>query len=113
MRAIRSATIGPDSRPVSIPDDADDPSVVKASGRVELPVHIRWSGPRIVYDLSIPAERARVYEQVLREGTLDDVRFYIDISQLRQEWDALVLPRYVRRAWAEWFRRKLEIELPC
>lgn len=31
-------------------------------------------------------DRARVYEQVLREGTEDDVRFYIDANQLRELW---------------------------
>ncbi|HLL92343.1 MAG TPA: hypothetical protein VK252_05330 [Solirubrobacteraceae bacterium] len=32
----------------------------------------------MTYDLDDPIDRARVYEQVLREGTEDDVRFYID-----------------------------------
>lgn len=41
----------------------------KAAGEVELPFHIRWSGPSISYDLNDRADRARVYEQVLREGT--------------------------------------------
>jgi len=37
--------------PVAIPEDVDDPSVVKASGAVELPFHVRWSDPPITYDL--------------------------------------------------------------
>jgi len=52
----------------------DHPSVVKATGRVELPLHIRWSGPPIIYALADRTDRARVYEQVLREGTEGDVK---------------------------------------
>ncbi len=52
-----------------VPEDLDDRSLAKARGEVELPLHIRWSGPSITYDLNDRADRARVYEQVLREGT--------------------------------------------
>jgi hypothetical protein len=88
-----------------VPDDLDGPGVSKAGGRVELPLHLRWSGPPIVYDLTDRADRARVYEQVLREGTDDDVRFYVDADELAELWDELVLPPTVRRAWLDWFRR--------
>jgi hypothetical protein len=72
---------------------------------VELPPHIRWSGPPIAYDLNDTVDRARVYEQVLREGTEDDVRYYVDVDQLRELFDVLVLPPPVRRAWADWLLR--------
>jgi len=45
---------------------------------------------------------ARVYVQVLREGTEDDVRFYIDPDQLADIFNKLVLPVPVRGAWADW-----------
>jgi hypothetical protein len=51
------------------------------------------------------ADRIRVYEQVLREGTEDDVRFYVDADELREVFDELVLPPPVRRAWRDWLRR--------
>ena len=72
---------------------------------VELSVDIRWSGPPISYDLSDRSDQARVYEQVLREGTEDNVRFYVDPEQLRELFDDLVLPPVVRRRRAEWLRR--------
>jgi hypothetical protein len=106
MAHTRSATLGPALRPVAVPEDLDDPTLAKASGRVELPLHIRWSGPRIIYDLNDRADRARVYEQVLREGTVDDVRYYVDADQLRELFDELVLPPPVRRVWAEWLERR-------
>ncbi len=56
------------ARPAVIPDDVDGPAVMKASGRVRLPLNVRWSGPDVVYDLADRRDRARVYEQVLREG---------------------------------------------
>lgn len=77
----------------------------KASGEVELPLHIRWSGPSITYDLNDSADRARVYEQVLREGTESDIRYYVDADQLRGLFDELVLPPPVRRVWGDWLRR--------
>jgi hypothetical protein len=105
MVHTRSSVLGPAARPVAVPEDLDDPPIGRASGRVELPLHIRWSGPPITYDLGDRADRARVYEQVLREGTEADVRFYVDADQLRDLWEELVLPPTVRRAWAGWLSR--------
>lgn len=102
---MRTRELGPAARPVAVPEDLADASLPKASGSVELPLHIRWSGPPITYDLDDRADRARVYEQILREGTEDDVRFYIDPDQLHDVFDELVLPSPVRRAWESWFRR--------
>jgi hypothetical protein len=113
MARTRSLTLGPAARPVAVPDDVDDPRTTKADGRVELPLHVRWSGPPLTYDLAQRAERARVYEQVLREGTEEDVSYYVRVDQLLELWDDLVLPPPVRRAWATWFKRHRGIELAC
>jgi hypothetical protein len=104
MARTRSPWLGPASRPVAVPEDVDDANFVKASGVVELPLHISWSEPSLAYDLSRRADRLRVYEQVLREGTEDDVRYYVDVEELARVFDELVLPPYVRAAWSEWFR---------
>ena len=106
MTHTRTRQLGPAARPVAVPDDFDDGSVPKASGVVELPLHIRWSGPQLTYDLSDRADRARVYEQVLREGTEEDVRYYVDPDQLSDLFDELVLPPPVRRAWSDWLLRR-------
>jgi hypothetical protein len=106
MARTRNAWLGPASRPVAIPDGIDDATVVKASGVVELPLHISWSEPSLTYDLSRRADRLRVYEQVLREGTEDDVRYYVDVEELTSVFNELVLPPYVRAAWLEWFRHR-------
>ena len=58
-------------------------------------------------------QRARVYEQVLREGNDDDVRLYIDVDLLLEVWDELFLPRPVRAAWAGWFARHRGLQLAC
>ncbi len=89
-----------------MPHDLGDQSLPKASGRVELPLHVRWSGPALTYDLGERSDRARVYEQVLREGTEDDVRFYVDPDGLVELWDELVLPPSVRQAWAGWIETR-------
>lgn len=88
-----------------MPEHLGDPSFPKATGQVELPLHVRWSGPPMTYDLDDPIDCARVYEQVLREGTEVDVRFYIDPDQLADLFRELVLPAPVREAWAGWLDR--------
>lgn len=106
MASVRTPDLGPAARPVSVPEHLDDPALGRASGRVELPLHIRWSGPPLIYDLDDRADRARVYEQVLREGTEDDVCFYVEMEKLADLFDELVLPPPVHRAWAERLRRR-------
>ena len=86
----------------AVPDDLDSVDVEKVSGVVELPLHIRWSGRPRHYDLADRQQRARVYEQVLREGNDDDVRRFIRADDLIDMWNELVLPRHVRQAWADW-----------
>ena len=98
MSTTRSANVGPPTRPVTVPDDVDGASIAKARGRVLLPAHIRCSG-RADYDLSDRRDRISAYEQVLTEGTDDDVRYFIDVDQLVDLWDELVLSPHVRAAW--------------
>ncbi len=111
MAATRTDRLGPAARPVAVPDDIE--RAPKANGVVELPRRVRWSGPPKVYDLSEHGDRLRVYEQVLREGTEDDVRHYIDPDTLLDLWDELVLPAHVRAAWAAWFRQHRSIDPSC
>ena len=76
MTLTRSRELGPAMRPVAVPDNLGS-STPKAIGRIELPL-----------------------QQVLREGTESDVRFYVDADHLVELWDELVLPPAVREAWA-------------
>jgi len=108
----RSRTLGPASRPVALPPDGDDASANRASGRVVVPQHVRWSDPQLTYDLGDRADRIRVYEQVMREGTEDDVRRFVDVPTLVDLWDDLVLPPAVRAAWATWLESRLGPVLP-
>ncbi len=98
---------------MSIPDDLGDTGLPKATGRVLLPLHVRWTDPPVTYDLTDPADGRRVYEQVLRDGTDEDIRRCIDPDRLLEEFDELVLPPHVRRAWAGCFRRHRSVELAC
>lgn len=109
----RSATLGPGARPVSIPDDVDGVGVLKERGVVELPLRVRWSGPERSYDLRDRRQRALLYEQVLAEGTDDDVRRFIDVDELVGLWGDLVLPRHVRAAWSRWLRERRSIVVAC
>lgn len=97
--------------PPEIPPDVDDPATPKAHGVVRLPRRVNWSEPDPVYDLDDPRQRALVYEQVLAEGTAEDVRFFIDVNSLIEMWDGLVLPRAVSQAWIEWLAEHRGVRL--
>ena len=72
-----------------------------ALATVKLPLHLNWSAaPGRVFDLRSRADRARLYEIVLQEGTPADILAYVDGALLVDLWDDLVLPRTVRSAWA-------------
>jgi len=109
----RNSLLGPDTRPVELPGPAYDQQRVTKTGRVELPLHVRWSPPRLIYDLDDPTDVLRVYEQVLREGTTEDIQAFIDVDRLLELWDHLVLPNGVRRAWSRWYRDSRGISLRC
>jgi hypothetical protein len=86
-------------RPVDVPDDLDDAAPI--TGRVTLPATIAWSGQGS-YDLTDRSQLRQVYEQVLREGTSEEIRGFVRASTLLEIWDELYLPDYVRRAWEPW-----------
>jgi hypothetical protein len=71
-------------------------------GSVGLPVRLFWSGPNpreVRWDLADPTRRRDLYEIVLVEGTLDDVRELINGTELVRLWDQMYLPPWVRSAW--------------
>lgn len=85
-------------RPFVVPGslaELDGPTV---SGRIRLPRHLDWSSGR-EYDLDDPADRARVYEIVLREGTLDDIRTFVDPLRLTDALQRMFLPIAIAEAW--------------
>jgi transcriptional regulator with XRE-family HTH domain len=71
----------------------------RAFGRVRLPLHLNWTQPDQEFDLADRQQRGRVYEIVLREGTAEDIAYYIDGALLIDLWADLVLPPVLRREW--------------
>jgi hypothetical protein len=109
----RSQLLGPDARPVGLPGPDYDRSKARSTGKVVLPLHVRWSEPSVTYDLDDPADIRRVYEQVMREGTVEDIQEYIDADRVVELWEELVLPTGVRRRWAEWLQTNRRIHVRC
>jgi hypothetical protein len=66
------------------------------------PRHIVWSTNSV--DLSDPFQRRWYLRQVLTHGRSDDIA-RVDLSELRQELDALHLPPAVHALWARFFAR--------
>lgn len=72
------------------------------TGTVGLPASLFWSGPRpraVRWDLADRRRRRDLYEIVLVEGTLDDIRKFVNGAALVDLWDQMYLPPWVRAAW--------------
>ena len=87
-------------RPFAVPASLDELDGPSASGNIVLPSHLDWSSRRS-YDLDDPRDRRRVYEIVLREGTLDDLRRYVGAEELVAIFDVLFLPQDIHDAWRQ------------
>jgi hypothetical protein len=71
-------------------------------GKVGLSAQLFWSGPdprAVRWDLADPARRRDLYEIVLVEGTLADIRELVNGAELVRLWDRMYLPPWVRSAW--------------
>jgi hypothetical protein len=87
-----------DVRPYAVPDTLGE-LAGPASGVVELPAHLAWSGLR-VYDLGDERQLGLLYETVIRESMdIADVGRYLNAAVLVRVW----LPVRVRRAWEQRF----------
>lgn len=89
----------PSGRLAMIPNRLPRLSVPQAVRTTVLPVHLHRSSVGRAFDLSDRADRALVYETVLREGLPADVVAYVDGALLIDLWHELVLPLELRRAW--------------
>lgn len=87
-------------RTVAVPTTLRRLPLDRAFATVVLPVHLNWSDSGRRFDLRDRAQRARVYEIVLREGMPEDILTYVDGALLIDLWDELVIPRDIRAAWA-------------
>lgn len=74
------------------------------SGEVGLPLHVFWSGAdpgAARWDLADPAARRSLYEIVLQQGGLEELRSLVNGPELVRLWPSLFLPPWVRAAWSE------------
>ena len=88
-------------RDVPVPRDLSELRGATA-GIVGLPARLFWSGPdprAVRWDLSDPGRRRDLYEIVLAEGTLDDIRELVNGPELVRLWDQMFVSPWVRTAW--------------
>ncbi|GAB7036075.1 hypothetical protein AB0G35_24335 [Streptomyces sp. NPDC021749] len=69
-------------------------------GRVELPLHVAWSGLR-TYNLDQPRQRMSYYRTVLAEGQRHDLTTLLDQGLLLSLWPVLrtLVSRHIREVW--------------
>ncbi|MGW7290639.1 hypothetical protein ACWGH4_34780 [Streptomyces sp. NPDC054847] len=74
------------------------------TGRVELPLHVAWSGLR-TYDLDRPRQRMSLYRTVLAEGQHGDLTTLLDRNLLLDQWPVLrtLVSRHIRDVWEDSF----------
>ncbi|UQA91488.1 hypothetical protein [Streptomyces halobius] len=84
-----------DRLPASL-DDLTGPT----HGRVELPLHIAWSGLR-TYNLDQPRQRMSYYRTALAEGQRDDLTALLNKGMLVSLWPVLrtLVSRHIREVW--------------
>jgi hypothetical protein len=73
-------------------------------GVVGLPARLFWSGPdprAVRWDLADSARRRDLYEIVLTEGGLDDIRDLVNGTELVLLWEEMYLPPWIRSAWQD------------
>lgn len=73
-------------------------------GRVELPLHVAWSGLRTL-DLDLPRQRMSLYRTVLAEGMRDDLCRLLNKGILLELWPVLhkLISRAIKDVWEEAF----------
>lgn len=80
-----------------------DQLIGPASGQVELPIDLAWSGDRS-FDLSDPAQRYLYHMTVLTAAvTGEHYTRWLNGGLLRADWNRLRLPRPLRAVWQEHF----------
>ncbi len=106
MSTVRPAAIRtqyqarPGRRVIVITDLADLRG--PASGTVQLPLWLYWSGPSPAFDLSDSFMRRWLYQTVLREAARpEDLTSYLNQDILIAIWPDLHLPAGIRQAWQE------------
>jgi hypothetical protein len=71
-----------------------------ASGLVELPQRLFWSGPGRVFDLADEDQALEMYEAVFDAARSEtDLAEYVNDGVLTRLWPELALAPRVRRAW--------------
>lgn len=86
-------------RIASVPDRLPELPASAALRAFAMPLHLDWSRPGRLVELSDRAQRGRAYEVVLREGRPADIETIVDGALLADLWDELVVPRRLRAAW--------------
>ncbi len=73
-------------------------------GLVELPLHIAWSGLRVL-DLDLPRQRTSLYRTVSAEGMRDDLRRFLNRDILLELWPVLhkLISKGIKDVWEEAF----------
>ena len=106
MSTVRPAAIRtqhqarPGRRAIVITDLADLRG--PASGSLQLPLWLYWSGESPAFDLADPFMLRWLYQTVLREATRpEDLASYLNKDVLVATWPGLHLPAGIRQAWQE------------
>lgn len=88
-------------RPYFVPDTLDE-LTGPVSGTVTLPNTVSW-GPVAEYDLTSRSWTLTLYETVITDASGTDDFVFLNDTTLREVWDDLNLPDWLRSVWESSF----------
>lgn len=70
-----------------------------ATGQVTLPLTIRWVPGDRTYDVGDIGEALVVYQAVLAEGKVEDIRRFLNAGRLIELWPEMMLDQRIVKLW--------------
>jgi len=86
-------------KPFFVPHQLPQLPPSAAMAQVHLPMHVNWSNPEQIWDLSNRSQRLLAYQMLIAEGGPDDISTFVDGSLLIDLWQEMFVPEDIRAAW--------------
>ncbi|WP_435298980.1 transcriptional regulator [Timonella sp. A28] len=91
-----------DIKPYAIPESLSDLQG-PIQGKIEIPIGVYWGPGERIFDVSTEEGVFCAYVPLLSEGTLEEIKLYINGKKLQDTWSSLVLPVRLKNMWESRF----------
>ena len=87
-----------DTKPYYAPQDLDELRG-PTEGYIRLPHSVHWGSSNRLFCLTKHGSLRQAYQTLLEEGTIDDLKSYLNAEVLRAIWDDLRIPPRMNALW--------------